>query len=140
MQLVWLSLAIVATVGYHLVLKMTPQAVNPFISLAATYALGATIFLVLFAISPSSPPMREAVRMLNWTSFALATTVVGLDVGFLLLYRSGFDVSLGQIVTQSGAALILLAAGVALFREKLNAANLAGIALCVVGLWLINRK
>jgi multidrug transporter EmrE-like cation transporter len=140
MQLVWLSLAIVATVGYHLVLKVTPQTVNPFISLAATYALGATIFLLLFAISPSSPPIREAVRLLNWTSLALATTVVALDVGFLLLYRSGFDVSLGQIVTQSSAALILLVAGVAFFREKLNAANLAGIALCVVGLWLINRK
>ena len=57
-----------------------------------------------------------------------------------MLYRSGFDVSLGQIVTQSAAALVLLAAGVALFREKINAANLAGVALCVVGLWLVNRK
>jgi multidrug transporter EmrE-like cation transporter len=66
--------------------------------------------------------------------------VVGLDVGFLMLYRSGFDVSLGQSVTQSGAALILLFAGVALFREKISLGNLAGVALCVVGLWLINRK
>ena len=57
-----------------------------------------------------------------------------------MLYRTGFDVSLGQILTQSGAALILLIAGVALFREKLSVANLAGVALCVVGFWLINRK
>ena len=80
------------------------------------------------------------MRPLNWTVFALAAMVVGLDVGFLMLYRSGFDVSLGQIVTQSAAALVLLVAGVALFREKINAANLAGVALCVLGLWLINRK
>ena len=140
MQLAWLSLAIVTTVGYHLVMKVTPPAVNPFLSLAATYALGAAVFLACFALVPDGPTLREGLKPLNWTVFALTVMVVGLDVGFLMLYRSGFDVSLGQIVTQSAAALILVVAGIALFREKINAANLAGIVLCVLGLWLINRK
>ena len=140
MQLAWLLLAIVATAGYHLVMKVTPADVNPFLSLAATYTLGAAVFLACFALSPDAPPLREGLKPLNWTVLGLAVMVVGLDVGFLMLYRSGFDVSLGQIVTQSAAALVLLVAGVALFREKINAANFAGIALCVVGLWLINRK
>jgi len=140
MQLAWLSLALFTTAGYHLVMKVTPAAVNPFLSLAATYALGAAVFLACFAFAPEGPTLREGLKPLNWTAFALAAVVVGLDVGFLMLYRTGFDVSLGQIVTQSGAALILLVAGIALFKEKINTANLAGIALCVVGLWLINRK
>jgi multidrug transporter EmrE-like cation transporter len=140
MQYAWLFLAIVTTVGYHLVMKLTPAAANPFLSLAATYSLGAAVFLACFVLTPDAPPLREALKPLNWTVFALVLSVVGLDIGFLMLYRSGFDVSLGQIVTQSAAALILVAAGVALFREKINPANLAGIALCVVGLWLINRK
>ena len=140
MQLAWLSLAIVATVGYHLALKVTPGTVNPFLSLTVTYALCTALFFLCFALAPAAPPLREALKLLNWTVLALAVAIACLDVGFLMLYRSGFDVSLGQIVTQSGAALILLLAGVAFFREKLNAANLAGIALCVVGLWLINRK
>jgi multidrug transporter EmrE-like cation transporter len=96
--------------------------------------------LAWLSLAPDGPPIREALKPLNWTVFALAAMVVGLDVGFLMLYRSGFDVSLGQIVTQSGAALILVVAGAALFREKISAANLAGIVLCVIGLWLINRK
>jgi hypothetical protein len=33
-----------------------------------------------------------------------------------------------------------MVAGVALFRVKINAANLAGIVLCVLWLGLINRK
>ena len=57
-----------------------------------------------------------------------------------MLYRSGFEVAFGQNVTQTTTALILVAVGVIVFREKLNAANLAGIALCVMGLWLISRK
>jgi multidrug transporter EmrE-like cation transporter len=140
MPFAWLLLAIVTTVGYHLVMKLTPAAVNPFLSLAATYTLGAAAFLACYALAPDAPPFREALKPLNWTVFALALSVVGLDIGFLMLYRTGFDVSLGQIVTQSAAALVLLVAGVALFQEKISLANLAGVALCVVGLWLINRK
>jgi multidrug transporter EmrE-like cation transporter len=33
-----------------------------------------------------------------------------------------------------------LLAGVAFFREKLSMGNLAGIVLCVIGLWLISRR
>ena len=67
-------------------------------------------------------------------------SVIGIDIAFLMLYRSGFEVAFGQNVTQTTTALILVAVGVVVFREKLNAANLAGIALCVMGLWLISRK
>jgi multidrug transporter EmrE-like cation transporter len=57
-----------------------------------------------------------------------------------MLYRAGFNVSLGQLVTQSAAALLLLLVGVAFFRDKLSALNVVGILLCVVGLWLINFR
>ena len=66
--------------------------------------------------------------------------IVGLDLGFLFLYRSGLEVSLGALVTQSAAALLLLAIGVAFFRERLSAANVAGLLLCLAGLWLVNRR
>jgi uncharacterized membrane protein len=29
---------------------------------------------------------------------------------------------------------------VAVFRERLSTANVLGLALCVVGLWLVNRR
>jgi multidrug transporter EmrE-like cation transporter len=140
MQVMWLAIAIVATVGYHLVLKVTPAPVNPFLSLAASYLIGATVFIAIYATMPGSTSLRESLQVLNWTAIALAVTVVGLDVGFLLLYRSGFNVSFGQLVTQSAAALLLLLLGVAFFRERLSLANIGGILLCVVGLWLINRR
>lgn len=73
----------------------------------------------------------------DWTVFALAAAVVLLDLGFLLLYRAGSDISLGQLITLSASALILLGVGVAFFQERLTAVNVGGIALCIVGLWLI---
>ncbi|HEY4647278.1 MAG TPA: hypothetical protein VIH25_13485 [Steroidobacteraceae bacterium] len=140
MQLTWLAIAIVATVGYHLVLKLTPAAANPFLSLAVTYAIVTAVFVALYAVMPGTASLREALQQLNWTALGLAATIVFLDLGFLMLYRAGFNVSLGQLVTQSAAALLLLLLGVALFREKLSLANVGGILLCVVGLWLINRR
>ena len=140
MQLGWLLLAIVASVGYHLVLKVTPGAVNPLLSLAVTYAIGAAAFLGCYAVIPDVPPIREAIRLVNWTALGLAITVIAIDVAFLMLYRSGFEVALGLNVTQAAAALILVAIGVVVFRERITAVNVAGIALCVVGLWLISRR
>jgi hypothetical protein len=82
MQLAWLSLALITTVGYHLVMKVTPATVNPFLSLAASYSLGAAVFLACFALAPDGPTLREGLKLLNWTALALTLMVVGLDVGF----------------------------------------------------------
>jgi len=140
MQAAWLVIAIVSTFGYHLVIKLTPGTVSPLVSLAVTYATVTALFAVAAVVVPESVSLRDSLRQVNWTALALAGTIVGLDMGFLLLYRSGFDLSLGQIVTQSAAALLLIGVGVAVFRERLSAANVAGIALCVAGLWLISRR
>ena len=49
--------------------------------------------------------------------------------------------SLGQIVSQSGTALLLLLLiGLVFFSEKIDLSKVAGILLCVAGLWLISRK
>lgn len=140
MALTWLSVAVLATVAYHIVLKLTPAAANPFLSLAVTYAVVTVLFAGVYAFAPGTSPLRVSLQALNWTAIALAVAILLLDLGYLMLYRAGFDVSLGQLVTQSAAALLLVIAGVAVFREKLTLVNAAGILLCVVGLWLINRR
>jgi uncharacterized membrane protein len=140
MPLLWLSIAILCTVGYHLVLKLTPAGVNPLLSLLVTYALVTLLFGLVLLVAPGGFEWRQELRHLNWTALALAAVIVGLDLGFLYLYRGGFEVSLGALVTQSAAAMLLLVVGVAVFREKLSAANVVGLVLCLLGLWLVNRR
>ena len=140
MQMIWLGIAIAGTVSYHLVLKLTPAGANPFLSLAITFAIGSLAYIGIFAATPGTAPLREELGQLNWTTLVLAAVVVCLDLSFMMLYRTGFEVSLGQLITQSAAALLLLLLGVAFFAEKLSLANIGGILLCVAGLWLINKK
>jgi multidrug transporter EmrE-like cation transporter len=139
MQMTWLGIAIAATVAYHIVLKLTPAAANPFLSLAVTYAVVTTLFVALYAVMPGQGTLRAAWGELNWTAATLGLVVVFLDLGFMMLYRGGFDVSLGQLITQSAGALLLLLVGVAFFAEKLSLVNIGGILLCVAGLWLVNK-
>lgn len=140
MQLAWLSLAIACTVAYHVVMKLTPAGANPLLSLLATYAAVAALFGLLLLAAPGAFEWRQEVRLLNWTAVALAVAIVGLDLGFLLLYRGGYAVSLAALVTQSAAALLLLVIGAAVFRERLSLANAVGLVLCMAGLWLVNRR
>lgn len=140
MQLIWLGIAIAATVGYHVVIKLTPAGANPYLSLAVTYAVTTVTFLAVYAVSAGGAPTRAALGELNWTAVVLGIVVVFLDLGFMMLYRGGFDVSLGQLITQSAGALLLLLIGVAFLAEKLSLVNVGGILLCVVGLWLVNQK
>jgi len=139
MQYTWLGVAIVSTVAYHTVLKLTPASANPFLSLAVTYVFVTLGFAAVYAVSPGTAPLRTELGYLNWTALALGLAVAVLDLAFFMMYRAGFPVSVGQLVTQSAAAILLLLLGVAFFANKLSLANIAGILLCMAGLWLINR-
>ena len=140
MQLAWLSLAIVATVAYHVILKLTPAGANPLLSLMLTYGAVTVLFAGVLVLAPGEFAWREEIRHLNWTAIALAFAIIGLDLGFILLYRTGFEVSLGALVTQTAAAMLLVGIGVLVFREKLDLSHGIGIVLCLAGLWLVNRR
>jgi multidrug transporter EmrE-like cation transporter len=98
------------------------------------------VFGTLYVALSGPVSLRGELAQLNWTALALGAAVVILDLGYLMIYRAGFDVSLGLLVTQSAAALLLVLVGVAYFAEKLTLVNIGGIALCVIGLWLVNRR
>ena len=133
-------LAVGASLFYHVVLKMTPTGVNPAISLVVTYALAMVLSLGLLLFFPLKTGIIDAFRQLNWTSYALALALVGLEAGFLLAYRAGWNVSLAAIVVNVAATMLLVVLGIWLFHEKLTVANLAGILLCIAGLVLVNLK
>jgi drug/metabolite transporter (DMT)-like permease len=140
MQMLWLSIAIASTVAYHVILKLTPAGANPLLSLMVTYGAVTVLFGAVLALGPGEFGWRDEVRHVNWTALALAVAIIGLDLGFILLYRSGFEVSLGALVTQTAAAMLLVGIGVLVFRERLSLANGLGIVLCLAGLWLVNRR
>ena len=143
MSLFYLSiiLTILSSVAYHVAARITPTQVSPFITLAVTYLVAAVACAALsLAVFPPKNGLREALAEVNWTAIALALAVLGLEVGFLLAYRAGWDISLAAPVTQVTGSLILIPIGLIWFKEQLSTANLVGILLCLIGLVLINAR
>lgn len=134
-----LALAITGTVAYHVVTKLMPAGAHPIATLFVAYVSGSLLCAAILLATPSAGGLRAQLAPVNWTAPALAVVVVVIDLAFILLYRSGFPVSLGALVTQAAAAIALIALGWLFFQDRLTATHLAGVVLCLAGLWLVNR-
>jgi drug/metabolite transporter (DMT)-like permease len=142
MPLFWLSAALVvgANVAYHLCQKSIPPAANPMLSVTVTFFTAGTASLLFLPSFLGNATLVQELGRLNWASVALGLTIVGVDVGYLLLYRAGWHISLGSVVCNSSVALVLLPIGVLLFKEKLSFSNYVGVGLALVGFYLITRR
>jgi drug/metabolite transporter (DMT)-like permease len=142
MLMFWFSAVLVigANGAYHVCQKAIPSQANPTVSVFVTFSTAAlaSFLLALFWVGGGS--VSGEIQKLNWTSVALGLTIVGVDIGYLLLYRAGWNVSLGSVFCNAWVALLLIPIGIVLFKEKLVPANYAGIALVIAGLFLIVRR
>ncbi len=133
-----ITLAICSSALYHFSQKQIPAAVNPIVSVIVTYVLSLLLCLILLFFLPPQNGLGAALRQLNWARYVLALSLVGLEVGFLLVYRSGWNIGLAAVLVNVVASLILVPIAIFLFKDKLSWINLAGILICLAGLVLLN--
>ncbi len=144
MKMLWPVLLIVSSnILYHIIAKQTPEDVNPLFSLTITYAVAAVFSAVLYAVTSRAgttgiDPGGEFSR-LNWTSFLFGLCIVGLEFGYINVYRVGWKISLASLVANISLAVVLLLVGVLFYREQISLRQLLGIVLCAAGLALISR-
>ncbi|WP_303870160.1 EamA family transporter [Acetobacterium wieringae] len=132
-------LIVTANVFYNICTKSTPETVNPFLSLLVTYLVAALLTLILMLANGLEEGIVQSVKRLNWTSFALGISVVALEFGYITAYRAGWNISLGSLVANISLAILLIPIGILLYKEVLTTNHLVGIALCLIGLFFINR-
>lgn len=131
---------IVANVFYHVFLKLTPNTVNPVISLAVTYATAMIATLMIYPFYTNPGGFITDIKSLNWASCALGVAIVGLEVGFLLAYRLGWQISLAGNISNISVSVLLIPIGLLFFKETLSLTNVLGVIFCIVGLVLANYK
>lgn len=134
------ALAILGAVGYQYFVKLVPQGVNPFISVISAYVLVIGLCVAALPFAGPEGGVLANIKQLNWVQLALAASVFLIEIGFLLMYRNGWELSAGNLVTGVVINILLLALGVLLLGEKLSAVNVAGVVLSIVGVALISYK
>jgi drug/metabolite transporter (DMT)-like permease len=133
-------LAICSSALYHFTAKSTPANVNFTVSLLVTYGVAFIVTLFTFFIFPAHNGVAMELKKLNWASVGLAVAVVGIEFGFLLCYRAGWNLGIAAVLTNVVASLILLPVAVFIFKDKISWVNIAGILICFVGLVMLNWK
>ena len=135
-----ITLAICSSALYHLVAKSTPANVNFSISLLVTYAVAFGIVLLTLVFVPIPNGLAYELKQLNWASIGLAIGVVGIEFGFLLTYKAGWNLGIASVIVNVVAALILVPVAIFLFKDKISWVNISGIFVCLVGLVMLNWK
>jgi multidrug transporter EmrE-like cation transporter len=135
-----ISLAIASSALYHFVAKSTPPNVNFTVSLLVTYAIAFVVTFLGFFFFPVTDGITAELKRLNWASTGLAIAVVGIEFGFLLTYRAGWNLGIAAVLVNVVASLILVPVAIFIFKDRLNWVNVAGILVCLAGLVMLNWK
>ena len=135
-----ITLVIASSALYHFIQKSIPGNVNFSVSLLVTYVVSLIITLLIFALYPTKNGFVAELQGLNWSSYVLALALVGLEVGFLLVYRSGWNLGIAAVLVNVVASLILVPVAIFIFKDKLSWVNITGILVCLAGLVMLNWK
>ncbi len=133
-------LTILGGLGYQFLVKRVPIHLNPIVNVVSVYLVVIALCLALLPLFPIKDGLMQHVRQLSWLQIGLAISVVFIELGFLLMYRHGWNLSTGNLVTGVFINVILAAIGIWLLGEKLNPVNFVGIVLSVLGVALIGYR
>ncbi len=138
---IWpLFLIVGSNLVYQLSSRGAAKGVNPFAALVVAYAIAVAASLALLLATSKGTPILPQLRSLNFANYLLGLAIIGLEGGFLCLYRAGWSASVGPIVTYSAVAVLLLLVGALFLGEHVGWRQILGVALCLGGIALVTTR
>ena len=137
-NMLWPVLVVVgANTIYNISTKSTPANVNAFASLAMTYVMAVLSSVVLFFLTSDSKNLLAELAKTNWTAYALGVAIIGLEFGYICIYRAGWKIGVASLVANISLACVLLVVGYFFYKEIITLKQLLGMGVCAIGLMLI---
>ena len=132
-------IVIAANTIYNISAKSTPANINSFASLSVTYLVAMVFSIAFYFITGENKNILLELSKANWATYALGVAIVGLEFGFLCVYRAGWKISTANLVAGISLACVLLIVGFFLYKETLSLRQILGMAVCAAGLILIAK-
>ncbi len=140
MSMVWpIALVVSSNIIYQICAKGVPKEMDAMASLTVTYLVGAACSAIMFILMNKNGNLLLEYKKMNLAPVLLGISVVGLEVGFIYAYKNGWAVSTASIVQSAFLALALIFVGALLYHEAITANKLIGAAICLIGLYFMNR-
>lgn len=132
-------LVVFSNVFYNLAAKFTPARANAFLSLSVTYITAALCSFLAFALTSNGDGFIKELSRLNLSSLVLGLSIIGLEIGYIFIYRVGWKIGVGSLVANILLASVLLFVGFFFFKESISLRQILGVLLCLFGLCLISK-
>ena len=140
MSYIWpIALVVLSNIVYQICAKSVPKGMDAMASMTITYLVGAACSALLFFVTNRGGNLLQEYGKMNLAPVLLGLSVVGLEVGFLYAYKVGWPVSTASTVQSAFLAIALLAVGALLYHEVITLNKVIGVAVCLVGLYILNR-
>lgn len=137
-QMLWpLALVVLANTLYNICTKSTPADANAFLSLSLSYLTAAIICAAIYFFAAPAALLSAELKKLNWTTAALAISIVMLEFGYICVYRAGWKVNSASLTGNIALACVLVFVGALLYRESISLRQIIGMMVCVFGLVLL---
>jgi hypothetical protein len=120
------SITTLSTALYHMRQKPTQRAVNPPFSLLLTYLVAAVLRAFLPYFKPARRGILAEARQVNWASVLPAVSIVGLEVGFILVNLSGWSIGPATFLANVAASLALVPVALFVFEDVLKWIDIVG--------------
>jgi drug/metabolite transporter (DMT)-like permease len=133
-------LAVAGLATYHIAQKAVPATAHPLALLAVAYGTAAVACVAMLPAFSPGQSLREAFGTVPWMVVFVALGMLGLEIGYLLAYRAGWQLSITAVAASTLVAMVLVPVGVLAFRESVTPSHVAGIVLCLAGLALLARR
>jgi drug/metabolite transporter (DMT)-like permease len=130
---------ILSNIIYNICQKSTPDKVNPFTALIVTYFVAIILASISFCFYKTDKSFIQSFKYVNWTSIVLGIAIFGLEFGYLMAYRAGWNISIVTLVANIILAVALIPVGVILYKEGFEISKIFGAVICIIGLIIINR-
>jgi hypothetical protein len=140
MRFLPIALIVAGNVVYHLGQKTMPAAAP---ALAATFVAYVVAGLACLLCVPFFAPdltLAASRNALHWSPVLVGLGAFAIEVGFLLAYRAGWEISVASLSANVLLALVLVPIGVLAFREAWTLQRGLGLLLCLGGLWLLRSR
>lgn len=137
-----MAIAIIGLTVYQLIMKSAPRGVNPWWLLALAYLVAALICIPAgYLWKRTIAPDETAPGISHLTAASLiALAVILIEIGYLLVYRANWPMSLAPVVAQTFTIALLLVTGILFFKESFSFTKASGLALALAGVFLITFK
>jgi drug/metabolite transporter (DMT)-like permease len=135
---VWtLGVAVLSQVLYHLGQRAVPRSAPPLQVLAFAYAGAFAMCLVSLFFVGRPSRLADLSVSVGWSTWLITLSIFGIEIGYLLAYRSGWTISVAFGVASTMTVVILAMIGMTLLGDPVTERRLLGLAFACLGLWLI---